>query len=218
MAVAMRRVPLQERSREKVRRILDAAEELLIDVGYEAAVISPVLLVERSGVSRGAFYNFFASPEGVMETLALRVIDDLKKMTDELVTRPFDSWEQASDAVIETYLVFYRNPAVRQLWLRDHMSTRAAEADQHLNTYISQRLRELFERVTDGRIDTDPVRWRVAVELFDYVLRLAFRYDPAGNPAVIHEAKIALRSYLATFASPGLGRAAVAVPKRDRPG
>ena len=218
MAVAMRRVPLQERSREKVRRILDAAEELLIDVGYEAAVTSPVLLIERSGVSRGAFYNFFASPEGVMETLALRVIDDLKRVTDELVTRSFDSWEQATDAVIETYLVVYRNPAVRQLWLRDHMSPRTAEADQHLNTYVSQRLRELFERVTDGHIDTNPVRWRVAVELFDYLLRLAFRHDPAGNPAFIDEANIALRSYLSTFASAGPGRTAVAVSARDRSG
>jgi hypothetical protein len=37
---------------------------------------------------------------------------------------------------------------------------------------------------------------RVAVEMTDGLLRLAFRGDPKGDPALIAEAESALRSYL----------------------
>src|ERR1700722_6862517 len=44
---SLRRVPSQQRGREKVARILDAAEELLIEHGYEYAVSTPTVLIER---------------------------------------------------------------------------------------------------------------------------------------------------------------------------
>jgi AcrR family transcriptional regulator len=200
--MSMRRLPAQNRSRETVQRILTAAEELLVEIGYEAAVESPVPLIDRAGVSRGALYSFFSSPEHVMETVALRVLDDVRRITDDLVARSFETWEQACNAIIDTYLVVYANPANRQLWLKGHLSRPVTNADEAGNVYIAAQLGELFTRLTGGRADTELIRWQVAVELFDDLLRFAFRATPEGDARVIEETRIALRNYIRTLVVP----------------
>jgi AcrR family transcriptional regulator len=200
--MSMRRLPAQHRSRETVQRILTAAEELLVDIGYEAAVESPVPLIDRAGVSRGSLYNFFSGPEHVMETVALSVLDDVRRITDDLVARSFETWEQACNAIIDTYLAVYANPANRQLWLYGHLSRHVTRADEAGNVYIAARLGELFTRLTGGRADTEPIRWQVAVELFDHLLRFAFRGTPEGDARVIEETRIALRTYVGTLVVP----------------
>ncbi|CQD23248.1 TetR family transcriptional regulator [Mycolicibacterium conceptionense] len=69
LAGGLRKRPLQERSKSMIQRILDTAAELVEEVGYEAVVGSPTLLLDRCGVSRGSFYAFFESPERVLDEL-----------------------------------------------------------------------------------------------------------------------------------------------------
>ena len=70
----LRRSPTRKQSQAKVHRILDAAESLLIEVGYEQAVSNPSLLIERADVTGGSFYTYFANPANVMQALALRLM------------------------------------------------------------------------------------------------------------------------------------------------
>lgn len=69
----LRKRPLQARSKVNTARILDTASRLLVDVGYQAIVASPTLLLQESGVSRGSFYSFFETPEKVLEELAFQL-------------------------------------------------------------------------------------------------------------------------------------------------
>ncbi|MFE7122056.1 TetR/AcrR family transcriptional regulator, partial [Streptomyces sp. NPDC057654] len=67
------------------------------------------------------------------------------------------------------------------------------------NHLVADRLRTLLaDRL---RLDAaDPrlrVTFLVAVESADALLRLAFRVDPAGDPAIVAETKALLRAYLA---------------------
>ena len=48
--------------------ILDAAREAFADLGYEAATVRDI--IRRSGLSVGAFYNYYRSKEEVHEALA----------------------------------------------------------------------------------------------------------------------------------------------------
>lgn len=66
----MRRKPRQARSRERVNRILDAAEQLLIEGGYTAATTNAI--AARAQVPIGTLYQFFPDKAAILYALAER--------------------------------------------------------------------------------------------------------------------------------------------------
>ncbi|GGS01540.1 hypothetical protein GCM10010252_45210 [Streptomyces aureoverticillatus] len=56
---ALRRVPVQRRSAERLTRILDACADLLDETGYED--LTTRLVAERAGVPIGSVYRFFGN-------------------------------------------------------------------------------------------------------------------------------------------------------------
>lgn len=65
---AMRRKPRQARSRERVNRILDVAEQLFIECGYTATTTNAI--AARAQVSVGSLYQFFPDKSAILYTLA----------------------------------------------------------------------------------------------------------------------------------------------------
>src|ERR1700723_3682690 len=59
--------PQQERSTRRLAGILDAAAEIFVEVGYEAATVTEI--AERSGSSIGALYNYFPDKQSIAFTL-----------------------------------------------------------------------------------------------------------------------------------------------------
>jgi AcrR family transcriptional regulator len=70
-----RRRTQTERRTATIRKLLDAATETLIDVGYAAASVQPIC--ERAGVSHGALFRHFRTREALM----VAVGDDVAKKT-----------------------------------------------------------------------------------------------------------------------------------------
>src|SRR5258705_9786099 len=85
-----RRVPQQDRSREKVRRVLDAADELLAREGAGALVTTRV--AEEAGIAVGSVYSYFPDKDAIAEALALRywsaVTDSIAAVVEEDVRKP----------------------------------------------------------------------------------------------------------------------------------
>jgi AcrR family transcriptional regulator len=69
----MRRTPRQERGRQRVERILDAAEALLAEEGFEA--LSTNQIAARAAVPIGSLYQFFPHKEAVLHAVAARYRD-----------------------------------------------------------------------------------------------------------------------------------------------
>jgi AcrR family transcriptional regulator len=191
-------VPSQQRGREKVARILDAAEQLLVECGYEQAVSSPAFLIERAGVTGGSFYTYFSSPEGVMETLALRIMDDAKATADRVAREVHADWQDAASRFFDTFVGFYQPMAVRELWLEGHLSRTAREADDNANAHLARCLEDMCRVAEVPGPRLPPICYRVAVEIYDYVMRLAFRADGAARADLLREAKDAFLTYLAS--------------------
>jgi AcrR family transcriptional regulator len=191
----LRKQPTQQRSRATVQAIFAAAEDLLVSVGYEAVAESPQILLDRAGVSGGAFYAYFINPEDVMETLALGYMAQGRDMADALVGKGFDSVAAVSEAFIETFRSYYERPQVRELWLRHHLSLRAIDADAETNRYVAERLQEML-RPLCADLELRPCE--VAVEMCDHLLRFALRTAPAGDPDLLKEAIVAMTAYLCT--------------------
>ncbi len=215
----LRRHPVQRRSAERLGRILDACAELLDEMSYEE--LSTRAVAERANVPIGSVYRFFSNKRAMAEALAHRNLDEYAtRITRRLAV--MDSgpdggggWREAMDVVVDEYLAMKRGAPGFTLIEFGHPVPANGRPEQP-NHLVADRLRVLLaDRLGSGRTggggsggtgsgeggEGDEERLRVAfllaVEAADALLRLAFRMDPEGDPAIVAETKELLRAYLA---------------------
>lgn len=87
----LRRQPKQQRGKDRVEKILDAAASVFDEVGYEAATTH--LIAAKAGTAIGSLYQFFPDKAAVFNAMELRHIERVKIMwaqanTPEIVQLP----------------------------------------------------------------------------------------------------------------------------------
>ncbi len=198
-----RRVPTQERSRVRVANVLDAAAELIDEIGPDASTTG--LIAARAGVSVGWLYDFFPNREAVYEAVMARSIATVTPIADrvheEYADRP---WNEGLCAVIDALVDFYRtDPGFRVLWFSRFQSA------QMIQENASHDLAEA--RVALGRLERSGLRLRgvdpdtamhLVVGIVDKGLDLAFRLNPSGDQLIIEETKAAVCAYLSQYHRP----------------
>lgn len=83
-----RRIPRQERSKELVERILNAAQDVLISHGYDGA--STTRIADAAGVSPGSLYQYFADKDAIVTAVIDRYSDALSTAVATTVSASFD--------------------------------------------------------------------------------------------------------------------------------
>ncbi|MFE1170647.1 TetR/AcrR family transcriptional regulator [Nocardiopsis sp. NPDC058789] len=190
----------------RVQRMLDCCADLLDEVGYDN--LSTTRIAERAGVAIGSVYQFFPDKKAITQALGLRFLDQFgARVTERLADTSFTHWTIAVDAIIDEYIDMHRNvPGFRSLHFGDIVDPRLLSGGSDNNRVISVRLRRIIVSVTGIPDDTELDRAiHVAVEAADAVLKLAFRDNPDGDPALVHEAKRLVSSYLSHFSEPDGG-------------
>lgn len=197
----LRREPVQERSAARVQRMLDAAAQLLDEVGYEATTTSAV--AQAAGVSVGSLYQFFPDRRAVLQALAVRAFGRFSERLAEAVRQAgLTQWRDAVDVVVDEYVAFTRTePGMRVLSFGGPVDRQLLALDEDNNAVVAARLGAVLVAVVPGLVlDEDlTLALRIAVEAADAVLDLAFRRSSDGDPAVVAQMKQLLRSYLAGF-------------------
>ena len=84
----------QVRSEATRRKILDAAVEVFTEVGFAAADRGAI--IERTGMTKGAFYHHFDS----MESLASAIIDEGAKLVLDALATMSDSFSPALENMV----------------------------------------------------------------------------------------------------------------------
>ncbi|MEW1613177.1 MULTISPECIES: TetR/AcrR family transcriptional regulator [unclassified Streptomyces] len=192
----LRRAPVQQRSADRLARILDACAGLLDETGYEQLSTRDVAL--RAEVPIGSVYRFFSNKRALVDALALRNLDlYAERITARLDSLPADDWRGAIDVVLDEYLAMKRT--VPGFALVDFGPPPPVEgAADDANRRLAGRLTELLA----GHLGRSPGpelprAILVSVEAADALLQLAFRTDPAGDPAIVAETRTLVRAYLA---------------------
>ena len=73
---ADRRVPVQTRAQQRVASFLEAAAELIAEVGYEAATMTEMAV--RTGASLGCVYQYLPNKEAIAQALHRQYNDELE--------------------------------------------------------------------------------------------------------------------------------------------
>ncbi|MER7957013.1 TetR/AcrR family transcriptional regulator [Streptomyces sp. NPDC096030] len=218
---SLRRTPVQQRSAERLARILDACAELLDETGYEQ--LSTRAVAARAGVPIGSVYRFFGNKRAMADALAHRNLDRYaERIGVRLAAAGKADAYGAIDSVLDEYIAMKRT--VPGFALVDFGvpapaagatdagagATDAGEGGgttggggdavraEDANHLVADRLCGLLATHLDRTAD-DALRRKVlvGVEAADALLQLAFRTAPSGDPALIAETRELLYAYLA---------------------
>jgi AcrR family transcriptional regulator len=170
-----RRAPMQERSRQTVIRILDAAAAIADEHGVDAA--STRAIADRAGVSYPSLYRFFADREAILDELMERHCAEL----DARCLEAEQTWTITSIADLlnndlDLHVHYYRrHPGAARLWMGGRTSPTVTKHVRARMVTLAMRIHSIL--VTSGLVpaDTDPRNMLVAVEMADRVLELSFR-------------------------------------------
>ncbi|WP_084471847.1 TetR/AcrR family transcriptional regulator [Haloglycomyces albus] len=194
---ALRRLPVQERSAARVGRMLDAAADLIEEVGYDR--LSTTAIAQKADVAIGSVYQFFGDKRSLAEALSQRYIKQyFERLEVRLNTDNPDNWRSGVAAAFKEYTYMYRTaPGFRVLHLADAIdpgkgSTIATGADV-IAGHIATMLEDHYSvRITPNLRETIGV----AVETGQALVRLAFRRDKTGDDAALAEAERVVCDYL----------------------
>jgi AcrR family transcriptional regulator len=141
------RPPRQARSQETLDRILDAAEALVAEKGFEDTPVSEI--VARAESSVGAFYARFHDKQGLLHALYERYYEEAVATTD--VTLAPDRWEGAgAEELIREVVPFLvtifreRRGLMRAFVVRNHTHPEFQARQQRLSHYVVARLSALL--------------------------------------------------------------------------
>ncbi|SFS84635.1 transcriptional regulator, TetR family [Saccharopolyspora flava] len=192
----LRRKPVQQRSAQRVEKMLAATAGLIDEVGYDG--LTTTLIAERAGVAVGSLYQFFPDKRAVVQELTLRNLDRfVRTVSSRFEQLELAHWWDAVDAVFDTYLTMHREvPAFSRLHFGDVVDLRLLDPGKDNNAVIAEKLTGLIAE----EFQLDPadlaLPLTIAVEAADAVLHLAFRRDSQGDQAILAEAKDLVRGYL----------------------
>ncbi|WP_156721665.1 TetR/AcrR family transcriptional regulator [Streptomyces apocyni] len=187
-----RREPVQQRSAERLTRILDACAALLDEVGYDGLTTRAV--ADRASVPIGSVYRFFSNKRAMADALAHRNLElYAQRVTVRIADLAHADWRAAIDVALEEYVAMKRT--VPGFTLVDFGVPAQSGDPNHL---VADRLAALLAGHVDRPLDDRARRAvLVGVEAADAVLQRAFRADAAGDPELIAEVRTLLHAYLA---------------------
>ena len=116
-AHAARRAPIQQRSRERLEKILAVAGELIAARGGDQLKMSEV--AERAGISIGSLYQYFPDKGAILRTLAERYNAESRRCIEEGlagVTDPASLEAAYGDLFDLYYAIVLAEPVMRDIW------------------------------------------------------------------------------------------------------
>lgn len=198
----LRRQPQQARSAAAVRRILVAADEIAAREGVEELTTSRI--AAEAGVSIGLLYTYFPDKHSIVQALAEVYKTEHSELMDELEAAILaGDVEDPVGLVIDAFAERYRErPGFRALWLGREFTEDLRQADRENHAVVADTLARIITGL--GLVAQDDPRLhplaQSAVLMVNAVLLESFHADPAGDAALIEQAKWMIRLAVADLA------------------
>ena len=143
-----RRIPSQQRGRERVERILTVATELIARNGSDALRMGEI--VEKADVSFGSLYQYFPDKTAIIRVLAERFNEQGRQcVEDELVAIKSTSDLQAGlGRIIDGYYaMFLGEPVMRDIWHATQADKLLQQVDAEDTEWHSQAFLAVLRRL-----------------------------------------------------------------------
>jgi AcrR family transcriptional regulator len=201
-ASTMRRQPKQLRSQERVHHILDIAEQLFIELGYEQTTTRAI--ATRAEVPVGSLYQFFPDKEAIVRALANRYFEQEYRMFVQLHAELAEvEISLYVDRMIDAFVQFADDyPGYRAVLGQLIDLVTVADANR-MNEFDQLMLTGLADFLSRRNIDLDAARCElITTTVFkaaNELLWLAFTRSPAQRQALVAETKTLITAHLQTY-------------------
>ena len=196
--LASLRRPQQERGERRVSAILDAAAELIVELGPAGLTVQA--LAERARTSKGSLYHFFPDLASVLCALADRHAEAIGALTRAMAEDPETEWRGLTvEETVERFLAplayLERHPDLLALArtpiMVDERTRRLAPLCELADHILRQRYPAMADRERRLRAST-------MVAVLDGVVGYAVRSPDCAAGEMMGELRTVLVAYLRT--------------------
>jgi AcrR family transcriptional regulator len=183
----------QDRSRETLRRILEAAEQLFAEKGYDKTSVADI--ISRAGIGHGTFWLYFRNKEDLLQFMLRDMIKEIEAFgwyaEDNLEDFPVTTLQQVEDIIRGVMDVFARYSTIHPPTMRASLESedfRAAleELNRPFVHILETKLREHLEKGLCRGLDPE-VSAYIILAMLEYTnVQLANKSLPADRDAIIH--------------------------------
>jgi AcrR family transcriptional regulator len=193
---------VQRRSRERVERILLAAERLVVSSGVEALTTRAV--AERAQIPVATLYQYFADRDAIISALIERHV---LSMDERIAAALQDLSSYSVRTIVEATIAAYRDdyrerPSYVVLWFQGRLSADIAWFIRSRDDLLADAFHRFATKIGLLRRGTEPVVIRLCFELADRFLEVAYRHDLGGDDRVVREGSEMIIAHLERYATP----------------
>jgi AcrR family transcriptional regulator len=193
----IRNEPVQARSTARLAALLDAAAQVVDEIGYER--LTTAMVADRAGASIGTVYRYFPDRIAVLQSLAARNEERISSLLlSEIRNGDYATWIDAMVGVFALYVEAFRTePGFASLRLGDVLDLRPAEGTPQNSVLADRMFDALVARF--GVEDTEAARFAfdAGYELTDALVARAFARDAQGDVRYLDQARSTLRGIAA---------------------
>ena len=188
----VRTEPTQRRSTQRLDALLDAAAEIVDEIGFER--LTTQMVAERAGASIGTVYRYFPDRVAVLHALRERSVRRFReRVAVDMANTELRTWWDVVDIALDASIALYREePGFSVVHAAERETSEDGEPE------FAHRMSRLIAHEF-GIEDRPELRFRlgIAIELGETMIHRAFTRDPAGDVRYLDEAKRVVRDYLA---------------------
>lgn len=194
------RKPVQARSIARFEKILDAAEELILENGIDNT--SHHKVAERAGLPSASVYQYFPSRELIFQALSERHFETVIELYQANAQKAnIKTWQDLARLLVETgYQYYTTDPIGEQLFLGVHAATNVRKGAAGRLTEFAEWFLTLFEPLdSPPAIDDLKEKLAICVNLMDAAFVRSLALHNAIKPEYREEALRAVTGYLGTY-------------------
>lgn len=188
---AARRQPAQQRSLERLERILSVAKRLIADNGSDALRMSEI--AAQAGISIGSLYQYFPDKRAILRTLAGQYTAESRRCIEDALTVANDKagLAQAFSSLVDQYYAMFLDKPVRRDIIagmradKDLMAIELAESEAN-GAVLAAAIQRVHPKADAKRIRTLAfLIWQLGEE----TMRLALAHKRAQGALLVEAYK-----------------------------
>ncbi len=187
----------QDRSRETLQRILDAAQESFAENGYQSTSVAEI--ISRAGIGHGTFWLYFHNKDDLLKFMVRGMIEEFEALAwygeNNLEKFPVRSLPEVKEILRGVMEIFERytdiHPFIVQASLEsEEFQATLEELNQPFVRILERKLREHLEK--DYCRDFDPgITARIIVTMLEYAnLQWVNNNLPTDRETLVHNLSV----------------------------
>lgn len=184
----VRRIPAQQRSKDMVEYILEAAARVFDREGVAATTNR---IADEAGVSIGSLYQYFADKHALLEALALRHLDEVERVFAAALDHDHETGQDVRaliERLVEAAVRVHAHQGRLHQTMREHAprTPKVLQRFGDISTHIAVRLEKAL---TEHGVDDPAGRARLAFSTVDAAVH-GLLAEPADT--AVRDRRIAL--------------------------